>query len=115
MKIEDYQFGRIQIDGETYTSDVLVWPGNVDDSWWRKEGHNLCLEDLKGLLDKDLDVLVIGRGANGVMQVPDQTVEQVKKSCPEVHVAKTAKACEKYNELVDRPDTRVGAALHLTC
>lgn len=115
MKIEDYQFGRIQIDGEAYTSDVLIWPGNVDGSWWRKEGHNLCLADLDTLLDKNLDVLVIGRGANGVMKVPQETVEQIKESCPTVHVAKTAKACEKFNELSGQPDLRVGAALHLTC
>ncbi len=115
MRIEDYRFGHIQIDGKTYSSDVLIWPGHVDDSWWRKEGHNLCAADLEKVLDKDLDVLVIGRGANGVMKVPQETVREIKQSCPEVHVAKTKEACDKFNDLSEKADLRVGAALHLTC
>lgn len=35
MAIEDYEFGRITIDGATYTSDVIIRPEGVDDSWWR--------------------------------------------------------------------------------
>jgi len=33
MHISDYRFGRIVIDGKTYTSDVIVYPDRVDPSW----------------------------------------------------------------------------------
>ena len=31
--IESYKFGEIVIDGTTYTSDVIIYPDNVDDKW----------------------------------------------------------------------------------
>lgn len=115
MKIEAYRFGKIQIDGKTYSSDVLVWPGGVDDSWWRREGHDLCLQDLEKLLARELDALVIGTGANGVMKVRDEVLQQIKRSVPRVHVARTDEACRKFNELAEQQDVKAGAALHLTC
>lgn len=43
MHIENYNFGEIKIDGKTYTSDVIIYKDKVEDSWWRKEGHNFSL------------------------------------------------------------------------
>jgi len=114
MKVEHYQFGRVIIDGKTYTSDVLVWPEGVDDSWWRKVGHKLCPDDLEEILSKNPDVLVIGTGAYGFMKVPQATLEFIRKRCRTVHVAETAQACDKFNEL-SQGEARVAAALHLTC
>jgi len=114
MRIESYRFGSILIDGKTYTSDVLIWPEGVDDSWWRRQGHNLCAEDLEGILDKRPDVLIIGTGAYGAMKVPQATVDFARQYCQEVHIAKTGEACQKFNELC-RSNRRVAAALHLTC
>ena len=47
MLIESYSFGKISINGKIYHSDVIIFPDRVYDSWWRKEGHILHLEDLK--------------------------------------------------------------------
>lgn len=38
MNIAGYRFGRIDIDGRTYTSDVIITPERVIDSWWRQRG-----------------------------------------------------------------------------
>ena len=46
MPVEHYSFGRITIDGKTYTSDVIVIKGEVR-SWWRKEGHRVALDDIR--------------------------------------------------------------------
>jgi len=32
MKIDSYSFGRIVIDGQVYTSDVIIYPDRVDAS-----------------------------------------------------------------------------------
>lgn len=58
--INAYESGRIVIDGKEYTSDVIIFPNRVDHSWWRKEGHNLCIEDIESVIKEEPDI-VIGR------------------------------------------------------
>jgi hypothetical protein len=114
MAIEHYEFGEVVVDGQPHTSDVIIWPEGVDDSWWGVEGHSLCKEDLKPVLDRKPDVLIIGTGAYGAMQVPPDIVRHMLVRCKEVHVERTGRACELFNELAGGP-RRVVAALHLTC
>ncbi len=52
MNIEHYSFGKIIINGKTYTSDVIIYPEKVDSSWWRKQGHSLYIDDLKDVIAK---------------------------------------------------------------
>ena len=113
MKIDSYSFGRIVINGKTYTADVIIYPGRVHAPWWRKEGHLLQLEDLTEALQARPDVLVIGTGYAGVMRVPQETVDRIVMLGIEVKVERTSKAVEAYNDL--QGATTVIAALHLTC
>jgi hypothetical protein len=113
MKISRYSFGRIVVDGKSYTSDIIIYPGRVDGSWWRKEGHNLSLDDLKGIIDAEPQVLIIGTGYNGEMKVQDEAVEALTSRGMEVHALRTTQAVELYNRL--EKDGNVIAALHLTC
>jgi hypothetical protein len=113
LKIESYSFGRIVIDGKTYTSDVIIYPGRVNGSWWRKEGHLLRRDDLAEALKAKPDVLIIGTGYSGVMRVPRETIEQIVGMGIEVKVDRTSKAVEEYNAL--QGAKTVVAALHLTC
>jgi hypothetical protein len=113
MKIEHYSFGRITIDGKTYTSDVIIYPGRVDSSWWRKEGHYLQVVDLVDVINAKPEVLIIGTGYSGVMMVPKETVSHLESKGIEVHVARSEKAVEMFNKL--QKEKLVIAALHLTC
>jgi hypothetical protein len=113
MKISHYSFGRIVVDGKSYTSDIIIYPDSVEGSWWRKEGHNLSLDDLKGVIDAEPQVLIIGTGYNGEMKVPDEAVEALSSRGIEVHALRTTQAVELYNRL--EQDGNVIAALHLTC
>ncbi len=113
MTIEDYAFGRIRIGGRIYTSDVVVFPDRVKDSWWRKEGHRLDPADLAEAIAASPEVLVVGTGALGVMQVPEETVAWLRARGIDVRLAKTGKAVEIFNELAKSRKTV--AALHLTC
>lgn len=113
MKIDHYSFGKITIDGKTYTSDVIIYPDKVNASWWRKEGHSLYVEDLKEVLNAKPQVLVIGAGSFGVMKVPKETIYNLEANGIEVHIAKTGEAVELYNKL--RRNRVVIAAFHLTC
>jgi len=112
--IEDYGFGRMTIDGVTYTADVLLYPDHVDASWWRLEGHRLQPEDLKDVFAAEPEVLVVGQGTPGLMRVPGATREAVAERGIVLVVAHTAEACVRYNEFLSQGKSVVGA-FHLTC
>ena len=42
MTVDAYTFGEIRINGERFTSDVIIWPGHVTCPWWRARGHALA-------------------------------------------------------------------------
>lgn len=113
MKINHYSWGKIVIDGNTYTSDVIIYPDWVDSSWWRKEGHNLHVEDLKGVISASPESVIIGNGVLGVMKVPKETIEHLESKGIQVHIERTGKAVELYDRL--QKEKKVIAALHLTC
>lgn len=114
MRIETYDFGRIRIDGKTYTSDVIILPQKIRDSWWRKEGHSLQIDDLADVISAKPDVLVIGTGYYGNMVVPTATKSLLEAKGIKVHKARTAEAVREFNEL-QKNIGNVVAALHLTC
>ena len=111
--IEGYSFGRITVRGTLYTSDLIIYPDHVDDGWWRREGHVLCLDDLEDVVAAQPEVLVVGTGAEGLMEVPDDLRPRLSELGIELHVAKTGEAWKLYNELA--PQKKTVAALHLTC
>jgi hypothetical protein len=113
MKVEHYSFGNITIDGQTYTSDVIIYPERVDFSWRRKQGHNLQIEDLAGVIKAEPAVVIIGTGFFGVMKVSNETVSHLESKGIMVYAERTGKAVELFNEL--QKNKTVIAALHLTC
>jgi len=112
-RIDSYRFGSIVIDGKQYTSDVIIYPDRVEGKWWREAGHSLVLADIPEILRNPPDVLVIGQGSVGRMDVMPKTRHQLQEAGIEVIAEMTGQACETYNHL--REKRRVAAALHLTC
>ena len=112
--IDDYAFGKIVIDGRTYRRDVIVYPGRVDDGWWRVEGHELAVADLAAVLADPPAVLVVGTGRYGRMAVLPETEQALSERGVTLVAQPTAAACETYNERLSAGE-RVVAALHLTC
>ena len=112
-RIETIRFGKIIIDGHAYNRDVIVLPDRVLPNWWRVEGHLLSYEDLQQALMAPPEVLVIGTGIFGRMQVPDEVRESVEEQGIELQALATREACALYNQLSQ--DKLVVAALHITC
>jgi hypothetical protein len=112
-KIESYRFGRIQIDGKSYSNDVIIFPDHVMGDWWRDEGHVLHPADLKNVFNANVDVLIVGQGAHGRMRVTKATREKVQAAGIKLIVKNTNEAVEAYNAV--RDEKNVAAALHLTC
>ncbi|HXF56049.1 MAG TPA: MTH938/NDUFAF3 family protein [Actinomycetota bacterium] len=111
-RLEDYRFGRVRVDGEEHTRDLIVLPRRVVRNWWRREGHRLVLEDLESVLDELPERLVVGTGAAGQMQPDPGLLERLRERGVQVEVLPTDRAVARYRELDPR---RTAAALHLTC
>lgn len=114
MKIESYSFGLIKIGGREFKSDLIIYPDHVDDKWWRKEGHLLQIEDLAGVFPLKPDVLIVGQGLPGLMQVDQKVDEYCRSHNIELSSLPTTEAVEKYNELAKKKPLVI-AAFHLTC
>lgn len=115
MKIDEYEFGRIVIDGKTHTKDVVIYPDHVDSSWWRKEGHKLQMEDLIAVLEWGPEVLIVGIGADGMMRITPEVQTYLKSKGIKLIGAFTQDACRKHNEITEKEGGKVVTALHLTC
>ena len=111
--IDSYDFGEVVIDGKIYTSDVIIYSDRVEDDWWRKEGHQLCIDDLENVLETKPDVIVVGTGNPGMMQVLTETEKLIKSRGIKLIVQPTKEACQTYNQRSS--SQRVIALLHLTC
>lgn len=113
MKIEKYIFGEIVIDGKIYRNDVIIYPDRIFSPWWRKEGHRVCEDDIKDVFKCDPDVIIIGTGASGFVDVPQKLIDLIKQKKIELIIEPTSEAVKSYNEIYK--SKKVVACLHLTC
>jgi len=114
MHIDSYQFGKIVIDGRSYSSDVIIVGGFVNSKWWRKQGHLLCAEDIGLIIEARPSVLVVGCGASGLMEVTEETRGVLEETGIRLESYGTKKAVKRFNELL-KSGTNAAAAFHLTC
>jgi hypothetical protein len=112
-KIDTFKFGQVVVNGTLHTKDVIILPEQVIGNWWRKQGHVLHPEDLEAVIMAAPQVLVVGQGAYGRMQITKDTRKVLETAGIELIYEDTETACEIYNQL--RIPKRVAAALHLTC
>jgi hypothetical protein len=110
--IDDYEFGRIIIDGREHSRDVIVLPDGVVPNWWRKDGHALVIEDLAEVIERLPPNLIVGSGAYGRMKPAASAIGELEGRGISVEILQTEDAVARYGEL--DPAT-AAAALHLTC
>jgi len=112
MNIEDYNFGKMRVSGNSFTSDVIIFPERVRSPWWRERGHLLQLRDIEDILEYRPEVLIIGTGYYGQMKVAAEVEEKLKEMNIEYHIADSREGAKLYNS-IDK-ERKVGA-FHLTC
>ena len=112
MKIDEYSFGHIVIDGNSYNEDVIIFDDKVKANWHRREGHELCLDDMKDILKKKPKLLIVGTGHGGCLKVLEEVIDYCKKNDIQLISQLTGDAVNTYNDMKGRG---VVAALHLTC
>ncbi len=112
--IESCSFGRMVIDGTSYTKDVIIYPdGSVSSPWYRNRGHVLEAIDLEDLVAAAPEIIVCGTGAMGFLRPSAAVTEYLRTSNIDFIAQKNSKAVKTYNELSGRRNT--GGCFHLTC
>src|SRR5215210_309465 len=111
-RLEDHSFGRIVVDGEKQTRDLIVLPDRVLTNWWRREGHSLAIEDLREVEHELPEKLILGTGAHGQLRPPRPVIDELERRGIDVEVLETPDAVRRYGEL---DEEHTAAALHLTC
>lgn len=113
--IDSYSFGHIVVDKILYKNDVIVFPDRVQADWWRKEGHQLQLEDIQDALEEvQPNALVVGTGNSGIMKVSKEVKKYLVARNIKLFAEPTEKATKMYNRLILTEDKVLGA-FHLTC
>lgn len=112
--IDEYEFGRIKIDGKEYTSDVRIFKDGSVKDWWRIQGHSIAVKDIEELVKDKPKVIVFGTGAGGVMEIPEKIRKYIIQQGIELFFDTTDNAVNKYNEL-KKKGAEVVAGFHLTC
>lgn len=110
--IDSYKFGSITIDNKNYQHDVIVYKDKVEE-WWRNEGHNVDLEDIKKI-PEGIDIFVMGNGASGVCNFPEETKKALEQKGIQVIVEMTGDAYKTYNKFLEE-GKNVAGGFHLTC
>ena len=119
--IEEYHFGSITIDGKSYNHDVEVrWSGEVL-KWWRKESHFVYPEDVKRAIDQNPEVIVIGTGESGVMEVGQEAKKEIESRGIKLIIDVTEEAIKTFNIICEESIEEEGKSkkviglFHLTC
>ncbi|MDH5803118.1 MAG: MTH938/NDUFAF3 family protein, partial [Gammaproteobacteria bacterium] len=101
MHVSSYEFGKLDVGDQAYTSDLIITPQRVEDSWWRKDGHQLQIEDLSLILAAEPQTLVVGTGYFGRMQIAAETKQYLQDHGITLIQEKTGEAVNLYNRLAE--------------
>ena len=112
MFIHSCSFWSIVIDRQQIKEDILI-VGDTMNSWRRKDGHFLLVEDLSDVWKYAPEVLIIGCGADSAMKISKTVV----RKCSDEHIdlisCRTHDAVDEFNRISGQKKTACG--LHLTC
>jgi len=117
-RIDDTSFGRITIDGDVYSHDVIITAGGEVTRRRRDlskkvtgTSHIVSQVEAEYLLELGAKRLIIGSGQYGALHLSDEAEAFLRKAGCAVTVAPTPQAIEAYN-IAAEPVT---ALFHLTC
>lgn len=121
--IERFSWGKfhIRVQGQdseqvpTVLGKDIRLVGAEPSVWRERQGHRLRPKMITGVLDREIEVLVIGSGVYGSLKCPKKVrASLVERGIGEVIVERTPRACRTYNTLY-RQGRRVALLAHGTC
>ena len=116
-RIVEHAWGRIVLDNGAVYKDAKLFPGGARTWDWRETGTahlpGIQPADVEELLERGAEVVVLGRGFDGRLQVQPDTLELLAERSVRVRVERTEEAVRLYNELAET--CAVGGLFHSTC
>lgn len=109
-----YQERCVRRDSLSFCKDLKIIGDRIVENWWREEGHRVDVGDVADILARVPEVLIIGTGYAGFMEVSKSLHSALENSNIKLIAQKTPQAVKTFNELHSQ-GTRVAAAFHLTC
>ena len=117
-KIVSISWGRIDLEPDANFKDAKLFPGGARAWDWNETGtrHSPGIQqsDVEELVQAGATEVVLSRGMDEKLGVPDSTVRWLEDKGVKVHVAETRKAVEIYNRLLEE-GVKVGGCFHSTC
>jgi hypothetical protein len=118
--IEEYKFGQITIDGQTFDRDIQTdWNGETID-WCRQQDHLIEAGDIQSAIEKNPESIVIGTGFEAQAQLAEEARIFIQEKGIKLFVDRTEEAVRTFNILKEdsleeegRQDRVVGF-FHLT-
>jgi polyphosphate kinase 2 (PPK2 family) len=110
--VDQFEYGSIVIDGQTYESNVIIFPDGAVEQWQPKGEPILGPKHVAKVIKAKPEVVVIGLGTVGNLRVHPKVEKRFQKAGIEVLAYRTRKASEIYKEL--RNERKVAAVLHIT-
>lgn len=119
--VEEYSRGRFVIFGQVHSDeregvgkDVRL-VGSIVSKWKERKGHTITPAMITGIFDRDIEVLVIGTGIDGMVEVPEETQQFIHdRGISRLILLRTPAACRRYNALY-REGRAVALLAHGTC
>jgi dienelactone hydrolase len=111
--IDAYSFGRIRVCGDDFSDDLIVFPHKVEPYWRRRDARLLSVTDLETVIEYSPDLLVVGTGAAGGLQLESTTKEALRQKGIDCIEERTDLAWQIFNDQIEQ-DRRVVGAFHLT-
>ncbi|MBN2042354.1 MAG: hypothetical protein JW754_00950 [Candidatus Aenigmarchaeota archaeon] len=112
VKINSMKFGEITIDNKTYYSDMTVWwDGRIE---YREKSHVFGVEEFSKIAAKNPEMVVIGTGVEGVVNVSEDMEALANEKNIQVFVDTSPKAIEMFNAFQNE-GKKVVAVIHSTC
>lgn len=117
--IDSTEFGNVVIDNKKY-NQVLIIGDSVMERDYNKlkelfsTSHKIGDWEVEELLKENPEIIVIGTGQNGAMEVDKEFIDSMKQKNIEVITAETPKAIEIYNQKA-KQGKRINVLIHTTC
>jgi hypothetical protein len=114
MKIKDLSFGSINIEGKTYTKDVVIDRGSIkkrkkaESKKYRERFGHTPLSKYENI-PWDCKRIIIGAGHSLSLHVMDEVYDTASRRGVELIIMSTPEAIKHIN------DSHTNLILHLTC
>ena len=116
-RINHLSWGLIEIDGYPPFKDAKVYPGGARAWDWTETGtrHVPGIQpgDAAELVEQGVEIVILSKGIQNRLQVPDETIRELESLGIEVQVLQTEDAVRYFNQI--RGKKAVGGLFHSTC